>query len=144
MDMPLIKPFIPKDNARATLQEFGSWHLSMLFFIPIYAIISFVLFLISIEVLVRYRNIFSDLLGFTVILLIPIGFIYCLIRPTISIIIRRLHDTGKSGWFALFLLIPIFGILIVYYFCLEPTQQKDNQWGSYHYQKEEVFVPYIE
>ena len=142
--MPLIKPFIPKDNARATLKEFGSWHLSMLFFIPIYAIISLVLFFISIEVIIRYRGMFSDLLGLTVILLIPIGFIFCFVRPTISIIIRRLHDTGKSGLFALLLLIPIFGILIVYYFCLEPTEQKDNQWGGYRHQKEEVFVPYIE
>jgi uncharacterized membrane protein YhaH (DUF805 family) len=40
-----------------------------------------------------------------------------LIIPSIAIAIRRLHDTGKSGWMILFGLIPFVGfiILIVFY-----------------------------
>lgn len=48
--------------------------------------------------------------------------------PGIAMVVRRLHDTGRSGWYYLFLLIPLVGpILILVWICSDSTE--DNQWG---------------
>ena len=48
--------------------------------------------------------------------------------PGLAICIRRLHDIGKSGWWYLFILIPLVGpILLIVWFCRDSTE--DNQWG---------------
>ena len=50
--------------------------------------------------------------------------------PSVAICVRRLHDIGKSGWFYLFLLIPLVGqILILVWFCTD-SQADANQWGA--------------
>lgn len=36
-----------------------------------------------------------------------------LIVPGISYAVRRLHDTGRSGWWLLLFLVPVIGIIIV-------------------------------
>ncbi|EFR88527.1 conserved hypothetical protein, partial [Listeria marthii FSL S4-120] len=38
------------------------------------------------------------------------------IVPLISLIVRRLHDTGKSGYFAFLGLIPLVGPIIIFVF----------------------------
>ncbi len=48
--------------------------------------------------------------------------------PSLAICIRRLHDVGKSGWWYLFILIPLVGgIILLVQFCKDSTE--DNQWG---------------
>ena len=36
----------------------------------------------------------------------------------IAIVVRRLHDIGKSGWWALLLLIPVVNIIFVIYLAI--------------------------
>lgn len=48
--------------------------------------------------------------------------------PSISIAARRLHDTGKSGWWQLLALIPLLGwIAVIYLLCQD--SQEDNEYG---------------
>lgn len=48
--------------------------------------------------------------------------------PGLAICIRRLHDIGKSGWWYLFIFIPLVGqILLIIWLCKDSTE--DNQWG---------------
>ena len=48
--------------------------------------------------------------------------------PGIACTIRRLHDTGRSGWYILIALIPLAGaFILIYYECQAPTG--DNQYG---------------
>ena len=42
--------------------------------------------------------------------------------------IERLHDTGRSGWYVCFVFVPIIGILIVAYLCIQPTNWESTQW----------------
>ncbi len=49
--------------------------------------------------------------------------------PSIAILVRRLHDSGKSGWFALLNLIPYVGGLICLVFCCMDSQVGPNQYG---------------
>lgn len=58
------------------------------------------------------------------ILLIPfLLFLLYLIIPSIAVAVRRLHDTGKSGWLYLIGVIPfissIVGILLLVFYCIE-------------------------
>ena len=48
--------------------------------------------------------------------------------PSLSIVVRRLHDVGKSGWFYLWMLLPLAGyIIILVQMCKDSGE--DNQWG---------------
>ena len=50
--------------------------------------------------------------------------------PGLGIVIRRLHDVGKSGWFYLIILIPLIGFIwILILFCTDGIKE-DNKWGS--------------
>ena len=49
--------------------------------------------------------------------------------PGLSLVVRRLHDVGKSGWFYLLVLFPIIGwIWLLVLYCTE-GQKQDNKWG---------------
>ncbi len=52
-----------------------------------------------------------------------------LLIPAIALTIRRLHDTGKSGWWLLVALIPIVGALVLLYFYVMDSQVGENQYG---------------
>lgn len=49
--------------------------------------------------------------------------------PTLAVTVRRLHDTGKSGWMYLLSLVP-FGSLVLLFFCCEDSQSGSNKWGE--------------
>jgi uncharacterized membrane protein YhaH (DUF805 family) len=52
-----------------------------------------------------------------------------LLIPNIAVAVRRLHDTGRSGWLLLLLLIPIIGFLALLYFYLQPGTPEENRFG---------------
>lgn len=43
--------------------------------------------------------------------------------------IRRMHDTGKSGWNVCWGLVPLVGWIIVLFLLCKPSQPGDNQYG---------------
>jgi uncharacterized membrane protein YhaH (DUF805 family) len=49
--------------------------------------------------------------------------------PSLAAAIRRLHDTGKSGWMILFGLIPFVGFIILIVFYVQPSDGS-NAYGS--------------
>ena len=54
------------------------------------------------------------------------------IIPTLAVSVRRLHDTGRSGWYLLLGLIPIVnyvgGIVLFVFYC-QDSQLGVNKWG---------------
>ena len=48
--------------------------------------------------------------------------------PMLAVSIRRLHDLDKSGWFILIGMIPVVGLILLYWYCLKGTDG-DNQFG---------------
>lgn len=52
-----------------------------------------------------------------------------LLLPSISLGIRRLHDTDRSGAFILLFLIPIIGGIILLIFYLEKSDKVENRFG---------------
>lgn len=43
-----------------------------------------------------------------------------LLLPSLAVAVRRLHDTGRSGWWLLIGLIPIVGNLVLLWFYIQP------------------------
>ena len=53
-----------------------------------------------------------------------------LLIPFYAVGARRLHDTGKSGWLQLLVLIPCLGAIILYVLWAQAGSEADNQSGS--------------
>ncbi|WP_067223010.1 DUF805 domain-containing protein [Marinomonas gallaica] len=49
--------------------------------------------------------------------------------PNVAVCIRRLHDTGRSGWFLLLTFIPVVGALVLLYFFLQDSHSETNDFG---------------
>ena len=49
---------------------------------------------------------------------------------TLGVAVRRLHDTGRSGWWVLLQLICCIGTIILIVFWVQPSQPSDNQYGA--------------
>ena len=60
------------------------------------------------------------------------GGLFCLaaLLPGLAVGARRLHDTDRSGWWLLLLLLPIAGWLVLIYFFVEPTTPGPNLYGD--------------
>ena len=50
--------------------------------------------------------------------------------PTLSVTIRRLHDTNHSGWWQLLQIIPIIGFLALIYWFTKAGDISDNRFGA--------------
>ncbi|WP_462408554.1 DUF805 domain-containing protein [Neobacillus sp. Marseille-QA0830] len=49
--------------------------------------------------------------------------------PSLAVGIRRLHDTGKSGWWLLISLIPLVGGIVLLVFMCQDSYPNDNKYG---------------
>ena len=49
--------------------------------------------------------------------------------PNIAVATRRLHDTDRSGWFQLFMLIPLIGWILMIYWCVQESKEP-NRFGA--------------
>lgn len=54
-----------------------------------------------------------------------------MICPGISVFVRRLHDTGRSGWWYWLSLVPYVGGIVLLVFTLLGSQERDNEYGPY-------------
>ena len=71
---------------------------------------------------------FLDSTAFAVIASSIVGIV--LLIPFYAVGARRLHDTGKSGWLQLLVLIPCAGAIILYILWAKAGSEADNQYGS--------------
>ena len=66
--------------------------------------------------------------GFVVLFLPLLAFLVFVI-PLLSSSVRRLHDTGKSGWMILITFIPCIGLIMWLVWMIEEGQAHDNAYG---------------
>ncbi len=60
--------------------------------------------------------------------LAPLALLVSLI-PSLGVTVRRLHDTGRSGWWCLIGLIPVLGFIVMLVWMLSPGTRASNQFG---------------
>jgi uncharacterized membrane protein YhaH (DUF805 family) len=75
-----------------------------------------------------YDSYYENTFDVTSIILI-LYFLATLI-PTIAVTVRRLHDTGKSGWLYLIVFIPYVGNFILLILVCFDSQYGANKWGD--------------
>jgi uncharacterized membrane protein YhaH (DUF805 family) len=49
--------------------------------------------------------------------------------PALGLTVRRLHDTGKSGWWLLLSLVPLIGSIVLLVFYVTDSQPGSNKYG---------------
>ena len=106
-------------NGRARRKEYWMWTL--------YVTLIFILAMIMDNVLGLNFELLGQDLGY--------GWLYMLAGiinfiPGLSIVVRRLHDVGKSGWFYLIILIPIIGFIWILILLCSDGVKEENKWGT--------------
>jgi uncharacterized membrane protein YhaH (DUF805 family) len=52
-----------------------------------------------------------------------------LLLPNLAVLVRRLHDTGHSGWWILISLVPLIGAIVLLVFTVQASVPP-NKWGD--------------
>jgi uncharacterized membrane protein YhaH (DUF805 family) len=60
-----------------------------------------------------------------------VGLVWLLatIVPALAVLVRRLHDTGRTGWWALIGLVPLVGGIVLFVFSVLDSQPEENKYG---------------
>lgn len=60
-----------------------------------------------------------------------VGLVWILVTivPALAVLVRRLHDTSKSGWWALMILLPVAGAIVLLVFTVMDSDPGENQFG---------------
>jgi uncharacterized membrane protein YhaH (DUF805 family) len=56
-------------------------------------------------------------------------FALALVLPVLAVTARRLHDTGRSGWWMLIMLIPLVGAIVLLVFTVQAGTPGENAYG---------------
>ena len=56
--------------------------------------------------------------------------IFATIVPALAVLIRRLHDTGRTGWWALVGLVPFVGAIVLLVFTVIDSSNGENKYGT--------------
>lgn len=50
--------------------------------------------------------------------------------PSLAAATRRLHDTGRTGWWQLLAFIPLIGVIVLIVFLAQQGSSSDNEYGA--------------
>jgi uncharacterized membrane protein YhaH (DUF805 family) len=104
-------------TGRASRSEYWWWFLAMLLFN---------LFLRVIDAAVFGVEVFDGQTGGPLVMVAALA----LLLPNLAVVVRRLRDTDRSGWWILILLIPIIGYLIFLYWLVQPSHEGENRFDE--------------
>ena len=57
-------------------------------------------------------------------------YILSMFIPGLAVLVRRLHDIGKSGFMFFIVLIPIVGVIWMFILLVTDSQSGANKWGA--------------
>lgn len=61
---------------------------------------------------------------------ISVAWTLFIIIPSLAVLVRRLHDTNRSGWWLLIWLLPVIGWIVLFVFTLLPGTAGENDYGD--------------
>lgn len=102
-------------NARSTRSEYWWWSLFAFIAAIVAAIIDSVVFSTDAMTSIGPVSLVASL---------------ALFLPGLSVWVRRLHDTNRTGWWAWIVLIPIVGVIVSLVFMLLPSRVGPTRWNS--------------
>jgi len=65
-----------------------------------------------------------------VTMVISVIYSLAVLVPGIALVVRRLHDINKSGWYYFMALIPLAGPIIVLVYLLTDSVNENNKYGE--------------
>lgn len=83
---------------------------------------------ILIGLLYMFLSIYIQPNNLNILSTIFIIYMICWLLPGISLFVRRMHDTNKSGSYFWLLLVPFAGIILVLYYLAQPSVVIDNKY----------------
>ena len=111
-----------KSNGRSRRSEFWNFYLFATSIVLGFTCLMILLVFITLS----NKRLFYIIINILSILLIILSLIIAI--PTICLIIRRLHDTGKPGTYIFLSFIPFGGIIILYFCCID-SEVNTNEYG---------------
>lgn len=114
-------------NGRSRRSEY--WLASVMNFIIVMAfyLIMFIPMMIDITSNGEPSGLTAGIMGIFGLLIF--AYAIAILVPSLAMSVRRLHDTGRSGWFLLLNLIPYIGGIIIFVFSVLDSQPGANQYG---------------
>jgi uncharacterized membrane protein YhaH (DUF805 family) len=61
--------------------------------------------------------------------LVLLGYSLLLLLPSLAVTVRRLHDTGRSGWWLLLYFLPLVGPIALLVFAVQDSEGGSNDYG---------------
>jgi len=62
--------------------------------------------------------------------LLYLAYVVATIVPGFTVSVRRLHDTGRSGWWLLVGIVPLVGSILLLVWLTQDGQPGDNEFGA--------------
>ena len=87
-----------------------------------------IIIVVALEILAGVCGMASSVLTIIVGLLLVVYALGTLV-PSIAVMVRRLHDVGKSGWWYFIALIPIVGAIWLLVLLCTDSQPGSNEYG---------------
>ena len=78
---------------------------------------------------IHHRNWLMLIFGWMFIIISCAGALACLF-PSISVMIRRLHDSGRSAWNLFWMLLPAFGWIALLIMTMLESEHYTNEYGG--------------
>ncbi|MEZ4660976.1 MAG: DUF805 domain-containing protein [Caldilineaceae bacterium] len=91
----------------------------------------FVLFNVIISIVLAVVDLILGTGGDTGVGILGALYSLAVLLPSLGVSVRRLHDTGRSGWWLLLGIIPVIGGLILLYWTIQDSESGANQYGPY-------------
>ena len=76
---------------------------------------------------ILFQIIVAFILGFSAQVLYVI-FVFATFLPALAVLVRRLHDTGRTAWWLLLAIVP-FGSLVLLIFAVIAGERRENRYG---------------
>lgn len=80
----------------------------------------------------RCELVYGFFIGYLLLSVLPflsVPWMLVSVIPNFCLTVRRLHDSGRSGWNFCFVLLPVIGWVVLLYFLLQKGSVKTNQYG---------------
>lgn len=84
---------------------------------------------LAVFVLAMVGGMISEVIGSEVGLIPLFIYYFGVLIPSLAVGVRRLHDTGRSGWWLLISLVPLIGSIVLLVFYCEDSNPGPNKWG---------------
>lgn len=91
-----------------------------------YFILFYILIFIGLSIIDGITGTFSAKVG---IGLLSGLYSLAILIPSLAVGVRRLHDTGRSGWWLLIGIIPLIGAIVLIIFFVQDSASGDNLYG---------------